>query len=336
MAVHRRNVRYGCSVKAEGTFAAGLTPATDFTKLYRLSDTEETYDYKIEDGMGCGGEHPVDSEQTEVDNELAINTHATPEIVGYLASYALGAYSVSGAGDPYTHTCKETKPPIAQEPSLAIVRYYEGDSSTYHQLKGGVVDSLRVASSVDGERRVSVSGRILFNGARATAGTFVPPTCAAEKPYRHSGLTVQLYNFGGAEITGLRVRTFEWSIEKASETDPTRTGLFAATREHGDRVYKVSLVIEGTPDDALDDVLHAHGFLKVVGTYVHSTGSNRDLVVTALKCRVDDFDPDFPGSVGRRAHKIELRALLDTTSGTTEANSPLMVTIENAVPTYRA
>lgn len=335
---HKKNLRYTMADRPQADFVTQNALA-QMIRTYKVSDTLPTITPKRELDNACGGEFETGAEDLARDAELAFSADAFPRFTGQMLYYLMGGgagYSVAAASGLYKSAFKRLLAPQTQQDALGLIRWFEGDTATYHRFQGGIVGNVKISGQKNA--RLKVEGKIMFDGALPVAVSSFDPTaapCVPEKPYRFNGGVFTFGPFGGSAITGLVPQSFSWMWDDDPEDDPDRTGLVAIGREYGDRKGEVMFEVIGKPGDAVDLAFQNNTTMAWSGLFTTSTGEQ--LWLYAPKCVITKLDPGFTsGKAPKQTHKLTLKPILDVTSATAIAKSPVWAEITTDIPTYVA
>ena len=292
----------------------------------------------------CGGRHPTGGQVLTVDRPFTMEGRLYPTNAAWLASYALGAYTVTGAGDPYTHKAVPLAAGDYDMDSFTFYKAYDA-AGTYFQFKGSQFDTFSIQGSADGGNAAltfNAAGR--NDGSRVEVVSYTEAECDPDEAcYRFADVTPTLGPFGGSALSGItsKFMGFTVNVTNNQQTDPRRSGTTVAeARENGTESYTINLTFKGSPSDQIDDLWQATlggtpGYVACTLTCANPV-TNRVMVITARKAVIENLAPGNVSSNNSHAHQITLRCVQDYTDSTSRAESPLKITVQNAIPTFRA
>lgn len=339
MAVYKRDLTFCAALYDEPVFGDGITPLSRYVRRWLLNDAEPTMTPDREGARSCGGEFDTGSEDARWNSELAISMDLYPDAGAYLLSYLMGGglgYGVAAAVEPlyFVHTMKKIVPPDYQQDSLAICTVYEADTDGFNESRGGIVAEARIGGSVEGDRRCKFTGRIIFNGNRVAVPTLTVPVCVPDVPYRTGSATISFGPYGGAAYTGKKYRSFYYTANINPDDEPELTGLYANSREIGDREFGAEIEVVGEPNDDIDLAFLANTPMFMNTVITHSDTFS-DMTLNMPKCYISNLERGYATRINKAIHRITLKGIRDTTSPTTDANSPWYATVTNTTATYR-
>lgn len=332
---HGSNHRIVVANKVETAFGTA-TAVADLTRLHDFgeADVSETIQADLE--RSCGNELYTGQTITAQDASFPFNTSLRPEAGGWILHKLTGggtAYTVSGIG-PYTHTFKKLAVGVYQQKSFTVARFDQG-RATYHSFKGGVIGSATITGSLE-QKRLMISGTMEFDGQRSTI-TAPTTTCVDETAFRFTSATINIAPHAGANLTGLKSRGFSiaYSNNPESNEEVERTGLYASAREHGDRECIVEYSVLLDQGETLDGYLAANQAVSWSVSVPHANGTH-SFAATMPKGIIQSITYGRATRARKRVGTLRILGALDTTSATTEANSPIYFTMVNGVVTYEA
>lgn len=337
----RQDLRHYVATKIESAYAVA-TADGDFNREFRLSDDEIAEAIKRDTYNLCGGEFHTDSTDEQQDGTLAVRMLATNDALGWALHKLFGGgdgYSVTGVSDPYLQAFKPIQAPDYQPDSFSVIEGRK-NGTEFWLYKGGLMSSGRLIGTIDGDKRLRFEGNVEFDGSRTAVVDFDPPACVGQKAYRMGDCVFSVGPHGGSAHSGLRTRGFTVSVDNKPETldECDRTGLYVAGRDRGDRSdgFMVTWSVLGKKGDAVDLNFHAGDKIFWQLACPSPGVSNRDLLVRMNRGVIVRKSQGWSTSVGKSTHEFEIKGLLDETSPTTEAQSPIYATLETSTATYAA
>ncbi len=270
MPVYRRNEGY-IGLGKQASKGTGVAPSK-FVKWDGATSLTPKLEFTVRREGGDGLYNALSYVTAhKADGQFALLCR--PDIMAALLAWALGADSVSGAADPYTHTIT----PAASVPWLSIERQLASIADC-ERLVDCVIESL----VIEGKGGLPLKATVGFLGIRGTHGiAAASATYEADRPYMFFDAAFQVNGSAVATVTEFRL-----AIKNLFEADLYTT-----------EVYRADLPLIGR------DVEVEFGFpmenLNQYREVLYGTSTGTALAET-LKTGSFEIDANFTGAAARQ------------------------------------
>lgn len=270
MPVYRRNEGY-IGLGKQASKGTGVAPSK-FVKWDGATSLTPKLEFTVRREGGDGLYNALSYVTAhKADGQFALLCR--PDIMAALLAWALGADSVSGAADPYTHTIT----PAASVPWLSIERQLASIADC-ERLVDCVIESL----VIEGKGGLPLKATVGFLGIRGTHGiAAASATYEADRPYMFFDAAFQVNGSAVATVTEFRL-----AIKNLFEADLYTTEVYRADLPLIGRDVEVEF---GFPMENLNQ------YREVL--YGTSTGT---APAETLKTGSFEIDANFTGAAARQ------------------------------------
>lgn len=300
----------------EATFGTVMTLAslTDMFVLNSFNPAVITPTYRTDENKINGTRGKTQRQRANAEGQLDIPVDASVELIAWALAMGYGNDSVSGGGDPYTHTIKH--PPVCTlaPPSTSFLQgiVCSGLTTGYKSYKGCSVN--QIAITMNGQGPVELSVQLKLDGSETTqSGATFPTTflslsyllgsMTTFKLYPNGGSALELSAGGSNQLQSLKI-TIDFGLTKLKRASNTvyvpgwRWG-------KGKPNIKVEFVIAGDKSDVVYGYFAADTLLTLQAIFTYTSSrlitldmsncyitakENADDIEPTLECAVDEID----------------------------------------------
>jgi hypothetical protein len=283
-----------------------------------------------------GHEFALDTAQlttTAQDVSFPLSFPAAAETAAMLFAFGLGSVSMSGSGDPYSATITAQNGTVSDQlPSTSIVMGVKGQTGTYKEYKGCVMNEVKFG--VENRGRASLTATVMSDGTETDASAFtIPSAVSATSPFWGKNATIAIGNAGsGTTDYSALLQSFDvtWnnnlSLEDAHSliaAGPTLNVL-----RFGTRTCSLSIKLWGSIADSFYASDFQSDTLKDIEISV-TNSANRLITFSFSRCIIDTVKPTF--SSIRNVLELTIKPFVITAS---TGISPVSILVKTANATY--
>jgi hypothetical protein len=257
---------------------------------------------------------------------------ASTELAGFLYSAALGAHSVTGAGDPWTHTVTAQDGRTSDQlPSFSLVQGVRGQTASYKKYKGCVVNEVKF--SCENRGRCMLNATIFSDGSAADASAFsVPGSMAATTPLFGKTAAFKIVDAGGGLVDNSSLlQSFDITWNGNLSREDAHSLIVAGTNltvlRFGAREITATVKIWGSKGDAFFTTDFLTNVLKYVQLSVTNT-ANDSITFDFNRCIIESAKDTFDGI--RNVIELTIKPFTITSGGI----SPVTITVITGVAAY--
>jgi len=298
-------------------------------------------------GRGTPFASPAGHKRTSHDADMDITVNASSLMTGWAASMCLGGYAAPTNPAPgvYNHVFTMRDPTVSKDARISSAYSQLGADAAY-QKKICAVTVARF--TLRGNRRGGANDALQLTCSLISSGEMIadPVTIAAPTAQAFLDAGGVTFNFGaqGSPVDlSERLDTFELSFDQDINLELTRipgSGLYRGRMWRGPNMFAgftADLFLDSADADILDaadgdTILEAE--FDCQGELIDATYFNY------FKARWPSFrlvNAPFKDVAGYQAHTLVVdRDTVYSDTGSTPASTPIVVTVQNALPAYLA
>lgn len=266
-------------VQGDQTVWIGLVPNADF------DDSIEYKDYHTINSTSGRDLFLENKGKTNVTGSIPIELQH-----GKIIYLAMGAESVTGMADPYTHTITGAATAI---PSICIEATYDGTNDFLRYYRGAKIDTLDI-EIVDGGEVKATAGFIAARSEKS-ANTASTISTLTTKPFMFHQGAVTIDGYGDFDVT-----SFKWSMKNSLASRHTirnTDGTYAKILTEGKREYELTANIiipdATTYNTQIYDALIAGTLFTTTVALVRTTAEDQ-MTLTASNCTIRSAPHNIP------------------------------------------